>query len=61
MNPPPETVTCLDCGTEHEAGAECWICGPMARAAANARERRREYGRRKAQQPPQETRNPHVD
>lgn len=61
MNPTPETVTCLDCGTDHEAGKECPICAPLLRALNFARERRRDYGRRKAQQPPQETRNPHAD
>jgi hypothetical protein len=39
----PAMVTCLDCGVEHQADKECWICGPVSRAFVNFRKNKREY------------------
>ena len=41
-----QMTTCPDCGLEYEED-ECWICAPMKRVLAKAREHRREYGLKK--------------
>ena len=43
-----KTVVCIDCGTEHDANKECWICAPLARAAQAFRKNKRDYAIQKS-------------
>ena len=53
-------IECHDCGTEHLATQECWICGPLLRAKIKAREGRRQWAVEKQQHKQQrEARTPH--
>ena len=45
---PVKTVVCIDCGTEHDANKECWICAPLARAAQAFRKNKRDYAIQKS-------------